>query len=367
METKIPQPQPIAPSLVQPSDDPYLIVRQAHTPASIDTESKLEEVEICYHNGMAMRTQPTLSPGMSTRIAEATALSPFSFCKRYRSSYKTPSPSSSLTLLIRKRYQEEEEEEAAPEGQQQAVPVVDTTANEPLELGYEALRRRELALGEGLVPSTFEIRQSSSLCQSSRGSSYPVVVHQRQPRPATIAVVRMSSPCIIHKRLDALPPALFEGYDRDLKELYTRPVLAFESWAGHVDAHRVEMWRARYDDHSYLHRYGVWKQSIRRIGNWSNALSCEVLALIRRISFVRYGSRRKRQKRRRRKEEEEEDEERCRRRKREKRKKEKKIERKKRGRRETGGGTIEKRRKRKSRRRRKKSRRRRKEKIEEER
>ncbi|GJV23071.1 hypothetical protein Tco_1375766 [Tanacetum coccineum] len=28
---------------------------------------------------------------------------------------------------------------------------------------------------------------------------------------------------------------------------------------------------------------------IRRIRNWSNALSCEVLALIRRISFVGYG------------------------------------------------------------------------------
>ncbi|GJY45832.1 hypothetical protein Tco_0434895 [Tanacetum coccineum] len=28
---------------------------------------------------------------------------------------------------------------------------------------------------------------------------------------------------------------------------------------------------------------------IRRIGNWSNALSCDVLALICRISFVRYG------------------------------------------------------------------------------
>ncbi|GKF47687.1 hypothetical protein Tco_0137489, partial [Tanacetum coccineum] len=28
---------------------------------------------------------------------------------------------------------------------------------------------------------------------------------------------------------------------------------------------------------------------IRRIGNWSNALSCEVLALIRRISLAGYG------------------------------------------------------------------------------
>ncbi|GKA63568.1 hypothetical protein Tco_0763174 [Tanacetum coccineum] len=70
------------------------------------------------------------------------------------------------------------------------------------------------------------------------------------------------------QRLDALPPTLFEGYDRDLRELYTRsreirdeifsqryrlrsleyeraivtfgaiwrPVLALESWAGYVDA-----------------------------------------------------------------------------------------------------------------------------------
>ncbi|GKC44034.1 hypothetical protein Tco_1061756 [Tanacetum coccineum] len=43
---------------------------------------------------------------------------------------------------------EEEEEEVALEGQQQAVPVMDTTTDEPLGLGYRALRRRELSLGE---------------------------------------------------------------------------------------------------------------------------------------------------------------------------------------------------------------------------
>ncbi|GKE31283.1 hypothetical protein Tco_1450605 [Tanacetum coccineum] len=51
---------------------------------------------------MVVRTQPTLSPGMSSRIAEATALSPSYFCKRYRSSYKTSS--SSPTLPVWKRY-----------------------------------------------------------------------------------------------------------------------------------------------------------------------------------------------------------------------------------------------------------------------
>ncbi|GKC99708.1 hypothetical protein Tco_1169983 [Tanacetum coccineum] len=121
---------------------------------------------------------------MSARIAEATALSPSSFRKRYRSSYETPSPSSSPTLPIRKRYRgtselvedtkeessdsdtkregsedkgpgsddeghgledkgpssEEEEEKAAPEGQQQEVLVVDTAVDKPLGLRYGALR-----------------------------------------------------------------------------------------------------------------------------------------------------------------------------------------------------------------------------------
>ncbi|GKF38344.1 hypothetical protein Tco_0118405, partial [Tanacetum coccineum] len=107
---------------------------------------------------------------MSARIAEAAALSPSSFCKRYRSSYETPSPSSSLTFPYGRGIQStselvedtkdessdsdttregsedegpgskdegpslEEEKEAAAEGQQQAVPVVDTTADEPLVL-----------------------------------------------------------------------------------------------------------------------------------------------------------------------------------------------------------------------------------------
>nr|GFC50506.1 hypothetical protein [Tanacetum cinerariifolium] len=165
---------------------------------------------------MAVRTQLTLSPGMFSRIAEATAFSPSSFHKRYRSSYDISS-SSSPTLPTRKRYRDtckiildtetkdessdsdaeregrglddeghalddegygldneghglddeghgledegpgSEEEEAAPKGQQQAVPVMDTAASEPLGIGYEELRRHELDLREGSMPSTFEV------------------------------------------------------------------------------------------------------------------------------------------------------------------------------------------------------------------
>ncbi|GJY17722.1 hypothetical protein Tco_0389213, partial [Tanacetum coccineum] len=268
---------------------------------------------------MYMRTQPTLSPGMSARIAEAGSLSTSSFRKRYISSYEIPSPSSSSTLLVRKRYRErdsqgldeegqglddegqgledegpgiEEEEEAAPEGQQQALLVVDTAVSEPLGLGYWAARRRALESTEEITPSTYEVGQSSKSVPEQEGAEQ--VSAYRQPTlvtwvdledgrvytgiptyipPATPVLtppslewsfgslpVSPSSPVvsspiaspvatpaatisvdedqfleagtqlelhgsILHdhmQRLDALPPALFKDYDRDLRELYTR-------------------------------------------------------------------------------------------------------------------------------------------------
>ncbi|GKC98971.1 hypothetical protein Tco_1169246 [Tanacetum coccineum] len=137
---------------------------------------------------------------------------------RYRFSYGTSSSSSPLALPIRKRYRgtlklvediedessnsdtkreghssedeglglkyegpgtkEEEEEEAAPEGQEQAVPVVDTATNEPLGLGYGALRHCELALREGSAPSTFEVGQSSRSVPEHKGAERISVFRQ---------------------------------------------------------------------------------------------------------------------------------------------------------------------------------------------
>nr|GEX71571.1 hypothetical protein [Tanacetum cinerariifolium] len=50
----------------------------------------------------------------------------------------------------------DEEEKDATEVQQQAVLVMDTATSEPLGRGYEALRRRELAVEVDQAPSTFE-------------------------------------------------------------------------------------------------------------------------------------------------------------------------------------------------------------------
>nr|GEV08013.1 hypothetical protein [Tanacetum cinerariifolium] len=58
-------------------------------------------------------------------------------------------------------------DEVVPECQQRTAPVMETAIGEPLELGYGALRRREIALGEGRMPSVFEI------CQSSRSIPKP--------------------------------------------------------------------------------------------------------------------------------------------------------------------------------------------------
>nr|GEW31668.1 hypothetical protein [Tanacetum cinerariifolium] len=109
----------------------------------------------------------------------------------------------------------EEGDEAILEGQQQqAVQLVDTTMEEPLGLGYRTTRRCAL-----------ELTELGAQVEFQRGLIYN------------------HAQC-----LDALPPTLFKGYNRDLREVYTvSRVVRVE--AGQTDAHRVAMWQARYDDH----------------------------------------------------------------------------------------------------------------------
>ncbi|GJY09737.1 hypothetical protein Tco_0377922, partial [Tanacetum coccineum] len=268
---------------------------------------------------MAVRTQSTLSPGMSARIEEAAALSPSSFRKRYRSFYETPSPSSSLTLPIRKRYQgtselvEDTEDESLD-----SVLAEDTAMDDPLGLGYGALKRRELVVGEGEMPNPKDGRVYTNIPTyvppaapiqtppSPEWSSGSFPVSPSSPVVPTLVASPVTTPAatiavdedeflgvgahlelhgsILHdhtQRLDALPPILFEGYDRDLRDLYTRsgaarneifsqryrfrsleleqeratvtfsviwrPVLALEAWAGQTDAQRAALWHTIYD------------------------------------------------------------------------------------------------------------------------
>ncbi|GJZ82667.1 hypothetical protein Tco_0647840 [Tanacetum coccineum] len=134
--------------LVPLSDDPYVAIGQARL---VDTESEPEEEPSEVEE---LQSLGSIVP-LIARVTEAMALSNLAFRKRYRSSYESPSSSLSPdlpeyeSLDADERGRESEEEaapvgSAAPEGQQQAVLVVDTAMSKPLGLGYRAARRRAL-------------------------------------------------------------------------------------------------------------------------------------------------------------------------------------------------------------------------------
>nr|GEV37135.1 hypothetical protein [Tanacetum cinerariifolium] len=196
---------------------------------------------------MTERAHPVMSPGHSARVAEAMALSDSTLSKRYISYYKTPLPS--MTLRDEGPRLEGKEVEVVPEGQQQAVPVMDIATDRPLRLGYGALRRHEVALGEDQGSSTLEVGQSSRSVPEQQGAE------RTPPSPEwSSSSLPLSSSSL---RLDALPPTLFTDINRDVRELYTslgvvryeiflqRPMLALEAWA-------YMSW-AGYDDHRLIH------------------------------------------------------------------------------------------------------------------
>ncbi|GKD90730.1 hypothetical protein Tco_1366237 [Tanacetum coccineum] len=185
-----------------------------------------------------------------------------------------------------------------PEGQQRAASAVETAVGEHLGLGYRALRRWEIALGEGRMPSVFEVdpeddrvyidaptyplpappvqtppspEWSSGLLPISPTPSIvsspisspmiPLTVSSPVASPATAEIegfltelgaqVEMQEG-LIHDhtvRLGELSPVLFKRSLEHEQErvamtfgVIWRPVLALESWASQTDAHKVALW-----------------------------------------------------------------------------------------------------------------------------
>nr|GEY70019.1 hypothetical protein [Tanacetum cinerariifolium] len=146
---------------------------------------------------MVVRVSPAMSPSLSASIAEVVAMSDSVFRKRFRSSYDSSPSASPPNLPSQKRYRgtsglvdddkeegdEEEDEEIEesldsdsesddPEDEGPiaededpatrdeglaAASVVETNVGEPLGLGYREMRRREITLGEGQMPSAFKV------------------------------------------------------------------------------------------------------------------------------------------------------------------------------------------------------------------
>ncbi|GJS01813.1 hypothetical protein Tco_0318321 [Tanacetum coccineum] len=242
---------------------------------------------------MIVRAQPAMSLGVSASVTEVMALSDAVFRKRYRSSYETPSPSP--TFLVRKRYRGtsklilDTDSEGDKFGDEDIEEDESLDANDDRErsddeghgLGYEdhglddegrglegeglglvygALRRRELAVGEDQVPSTFEVDPKDGRVYTDIPAYVPPIAHvqtppspewssgslpissssQVVPSPIALLVATTDSPIITRFR------SLKREHERatvTFRALW-RIVLALEAWAGHVDTQMEDMSRA---------------------------------------------------------------------------------------------------------------------------
>ncbi|GJY53297.1 hypothetical protein Tco_0444961 [Tanacetum coccineum] len=158
------------------------------------------------------------------------------------------------------------EDEAVPGGQQRAAPVAETVVGEPLGLGYGALRRREIALGEGQMPSTFEDgivyinvpayqppappAHTPPSPEWSSGSLPISPAPSIVPSPISSPMIPLTVPSLVASPATAETEGfLTELYDRDIGELFTRSRAVRDEifsqryrFRSQMDAHRAALW-----------------------------------------------------------------------------------------------------------------------------
>ncbi|GKD72176.1 hypothetical protein Tco_1330458 [Tanacetum coccineum] len=212
---------------------------------------------------MAMRTQPTLSLGISARVAEAITLSPSSFRKRGIGGTSELIEDTKVEGTESETESEESEDEgpsldrekaASKDQQQQAVPVGDTAANEPLGQSSRSVPDQQIAYETPtprlLVRTTWVDPKDDTVYIDIEFDALPVRAPVQTPAspewsfgslPVSLASLIILTPVaspvpatavgegdfleieaqlelhgsILHDHtecLDALPPTLFEGY-----------------------------------------------------------------------------------------------------------------------------------------------------------
>nr|GEU92645.1 hypothetical protein [Tanacetum cinerariifolium] len=178
-------------------DDPYVAVRHAHL-VDTDTESDPEEAssEVDESHPLGSRV-PLMGKEFEASEPSGSYFSPSSFRKRYRSSYKTPSPSSSLTLSVQKRYRGTSELILDTDSEGDELGEEDTEEDESLDadnkrkgqglddvgLGYGVARRRAFELTEEIAPNTYEVGHSSRVYTNISTYAPPATHVQTPPSP----------------------------------------------------------------------------------------------------------------------------------------------------------------------------------------
>nr|GEY16337.1 hypothetical protein [Tanacetum cinerariifolium] len=169
---------------------------------------------------MAVRIPPAMSPGLSVSIAEVAAMFDSTFCKRFRSSYdSSPSPTFPVSKSMGVDSLGLGGDEDVPEGQQRATPVMQTIT----------LPSPEWTSGLFPIspaPSTIPLPISSPMISLTVPSpvATPATVETEGFLTKMGAQVEMQGGLICDHtiRLGELSLALFERYDRDIGELFTR-------------------------------------------------------------------------------------------------------------------------------------------------
>nr|GFB85227.1 hypothetical protein [Tanacetum cinerariifolium] len=154
---------------------------------------------------MTVRAQPAMSPGLSTRVTEKTYRGTSELILDIETEDDESKTEGAGSRSKESRDESSDlDEEAALEGQQQAVLVVGTIADEPLGLGYRDLRRRELGYDR-------DLRELYTVSREARdeffSQHYRLRILEQEQKRATVS----------------------------FRALW-RPMLALEAWAGYVDA-----------------------------------------------------------------------------------------------------------------------------------
>ncbi|GJT42651.1 hypothetical protein Tco_0951366 [Tanacetum coccineum] len=278
---------------------------------------------------MAMRMQPTLSPGLSARVIEVMTLSLPSFLDT-----KTKGDESEAEGTDSESEESEdvgpssESKEAASEDQQQqTAPVEDTVADESLGLGYGATRLRQTVdktpTPRLLVRTTWEDPVDGTVYTDIKCDMPPIqtpaspecsfgslpispaslIVPSPVATPASVEPVdevflaELGAEIELHggilhdhtQLLEALPPSFFEGYEQGHEHATItfgalwQPFLAFEAWVGWTDAQRAALWQTRYKDQREIH---AWRMQHTADQREMQEMRDRVAALERRMDCI---------------------------------------------------------------------------------
>ncbi|GJV18134.1 hypothetical protein Tco_1363457 [Tanacetum coccineum] len=202
----------------------------------------------------AVRTKPTLSPGMSAHIAEADALSPYSF--RDELGDEDTKDDESLDADDER---ERSDDEGHGLGDDDHGLDDESQGLEDERLSLEKDEAVPEAEEEDQVPSTFKVGQSSRSMLEQQGAER--VFAFRQPTLDTWVDLedgRVYTDIPTYVPLVA-PRYRFRCLEPEQKRATVtfgalwRQVLALEAWAGHVATRLADMSWARYDDHRLIY------------------------------------------------------------------------------------------------------------------